>query len=144
MTVPDSPDYFRRDQERGVTAPDLSKDCAFAEHVVRARGKRTRFTSVSLDKTKIDDFGPTLYLALRPSITQDGHSIVEHQNLISALRSSATASDKAERVRALQAVRYATRRKEGLIDWNINIDGVARKELISFAYNTIQRYFVRV
>ncbi len=143
MTASSHPDYFRRDQEGGITAPDLSKDCAFAEHVVRARGKRTRFTSVSLDKARIDDFGPALYLALRPVITTDGHSIIEHADLMASLRASASSSTKAERVRAVQAIRYAQRRKEGLIDWRFNLDGIERKEYIRFGYTAIQKYFAR-
>ena len=70
--TPKPPDYFRRDQADGVTAPDLSKDCSYAEHIVRARGKRTQLTSVSLDPQKINDFGPALYRALRPDIDGDG------------------------------------------------------------------------
>ncbi len=143
MNATSYPDYFRRDQERGITAPDLSKDCALAEHVVRARGKRTRFTSVSLDKAKIDDFGPSLYLALRPMITMDGHSIIEHSDLIAALRTLAATTDKAERVRAVQAIRYAQRRKEGLIDWRFDLNGIERKEYVSFGYNAVQKYFAR-
>ena len=69
--TPKPPDYFRRDQADGVTAPDLSKDCSYAEHIVRARGKRTQLTSVSLDPQKINDFGPALYRALRPDIDGD-------------------------------------------------------------------------
>ena len=53
-------DYFRQDKETGFTAPDLSKNCTDAEHIVRARGKRTQLTSVSLAPTKIHDFGPKL------------------------------------------------------------------------------------
>lgn len=136
-------DYYRRDQDRGITAPDLSKDCVFAEHVVRARGKRTRFTSISLDQTKIDDFGSALYLALKTVITRDGHSIVEHSDLIASLRSSAASSDKAERVRALQAIRYAIRRREGLVSWDFKFDGVERKDIISFGLNAVQKYFKR-
>ncbi len=144
MSVPSDHDYYRRDQDRGVTAPDLSKDCTFAEHVVRARGKKTRFTSVSLDKAKIDDFGPALYLALRSTISQDGHSIVEHSDLIAVLRATAVVSQKADRERALQAIRYATRRKEGLVDWNVDLHGVERKDVILFGFNVVQKYFKRV
>jgi hypothetical protein len=43
------PDYFRRDQAVGVAAPDLLKDCSYAEHIVHARGKRTQLTGISLD-----------------------------------------------------------------------------------------------
>jgi hypothetical protein len=42
--------YFRRDQRDGVGPPDLSKVCTYAEHIVHARGKRTQFTSVSLNE----------------------------------------------------------------------------------------------
>lgn len=45
-------DYFRGDQKGGVTAPDLSKQCEYADHVVNARGKKTAFTSISLDRSK--------------------------------------------------------------------------------------------
>lgn len=141
MMTPQQPNYYRRDQEHGLTAPDLSMDCAYAEHVVRARGKRTRFTSVSLDKAKIDDFGPALYLALRSVIAQDGHAIVEHHDLMAALRSSAAALDKAERATALRAVRYATRRKEGLIDWKFDFRRIEKKNLISFGFAAVQKYF---
>jgi hypothetical protein len=56
---------------------------------VRARGKRTQLTSVSLDPQKINDFGPALYRALRPDIDGDGHSIIEHSELLQHLRVSA-------------------------------------------------------
>src|SRR5271155_4006621 len=32
-------DYFRGDQQAGVTAPDLTKECDFHDHIVHARGK---------------------------------------------------------------------------------------------------------
>jgi len=40
------PDYFRQDQSDGISPPDLTKNTTFAEHIVRARGKRTKYTSV--------------------------------------------------------------------------------------------------
>ena len=45
---------------RGASPRRTSRSIAPAEHIVRARGKRTKYTSVSLDPDKIDDFGPTL------------------------------------------------------------------------------------
>ncbi len=140
---PQQPDYFRRDQDRGVTAPDLSKDCAHSEHVVRARGKRTRLTSVSLDPAKIDDFGPALYVVLRPGLAGDGHSIIDNHDLLASLKQSAASTNKADRVRALQAMRYAARRHEGLIDWKFDVSGVDRKDLICWAFSQIQKYFQR-
>lgn len=141
--TPKPPDYFRRDQTDGVTAPDLSKDCSYAEHIVRARGKRTQLTSVSLDPQKINDFGPALYLALRPDIDGDGHTIIEHLELLQHLRVSAELNEKEERVRALQAQRYAKRRQEGLVKWNFSLGGIDRKDLISWAFQNVQKYFRR-
>lgn len=136
-------EYFRRDQVDGVTAPDLLKDCSYAEHIVRARGKRTQLTSISLDPEKIRDFGPTLYCALRPEIDRDGHAIVEHEELMKKLREAAESGHKEERSRALQAQRYAKRRIEGLVKWNFKTDGVERKELIPWASRNVQKYFRR-
>ena len=99
MTSSPMPDYFRRDQKGGITAPDLSKACTWAEHIVRARGKRTKFTSVSLDADKIDDFGPTLCQALCAEMGAAGHNLIEHDLLIQDLRSTAESQDKSERRR---------------------------------------------
>lgn len=140
---PQSTDYFRRDQADGITAPDLSKDCSFAEHIVRARGKCTQLTSLSLDPTKIADFGPVLYRALRIEIDRDDHAVVEHAELMNQLRAAAASSEKAERARALQAQRYAKRRQEGLLKWNFSLDGVDRKDLIIWAFRNVQKYFGR-
>jgi hypothetical protein len=137
----ESPDYFRKDQADGVTAPDLAKDCTFPEHIVRARGKRTQLTSVSLDPDKIRDFGPLLYRALRSKIDEDGHSLVEHTELMASLHLAATSAKKDERARAIQAQRYAKRRKEGLVKWSFNVTGVDRKDLISWAFQSVQKYF---
>ncbi|CAK8717633.1 hypothetical protein KKHLCK_06790 [Candidatus Electrothrix laxa] len=134
-------EYFRRDQAKGITAPDLSKDCTYAEHIVRARGKRTRFTSVSLDKCKIDDFGPQLFSLLRNTVDDDGHGVVEHEELMKSLREAALSSEKGERARAIQAQRYAKRRLECLVNWNCSIDNIEKKNLITWAFNYIQKYF---
>jgi len=134
------PDYFRRDQADGITGPDFSKDSTYAEHIVRARGKRTQLTSVSLDPLKIKDFGPALYRVLRPKLDND-HTLVEHGPLMQELRRVAASSSKEDRARALQALRYAERRQEGLISWNFSLQGVQRKELIPWAMGKIQQYF---
>jgi hypothetical protein len=139
-----SREYFRRDQRRGVSPPDLSKDCTFAEHVVHARGKRTRFTSVSLDLTKIRDFGDTNYRLERQKLLDDQHTLVEHEILIDELRRVIREGEKAERLRAVQALRYATKRKEGLVDWSFDFSRVARKDLISWAESQVRPYFTRL
>lgn len=128
----------------GIMAPDLSKDCTYAEHIVRARGKRTQLTSVSLTPTKIHDFGPVLYRVLCQEIAQDQHTIVEHSELLSHLRNSAESSRREERARAILAHRYAKRRLEGLVKWNFSIEGVDRKDLITWAFRNVQKYFRKV
>ena len=112
--------YYRRDQDSGVSAPNLGKTCSYAEHIVSARGKRDQYTSVSLDPNKIREFGNKLYRLLRKKLLEDGHSLVEHDALLASLQKVAVTEDKADRARALQALRYAKKRKEGLIRWEFN------------------------
>ncbi len=137
-------DYFRRDQRSGISAPDLSKDYTFAEHIVHARGKRGQMTSVSLDLGKIRDFGDTDYKLDRKRLVDDGHPLVEHEALLDELRRVVREEEKAERLQAAQALRYATKRKEGLVKWTFDTSGIARKDLISWAAGKVQLYFTRV
>lgn len=137
-------EYFRRDQRDGVSPPDLTKDCTFAEHIVHARGKRTRFTSISLDLTKIKDFGDTDYRLERQKLPEDQHELVEHESLVMELRRVIREGEKAERLRAVQALRYASKRKEGLVNWSFDITPVPRKDLLSWARARVQSYFTRL
>lgn len=137
-------EYFRRDQRDGISPPDPSKECSYAEHIVRARGKRTKFTSVSLDPDKIRDFGDTLYRFKQDNAAADGHHLVEHVVLIRELRRVISEDEKHERARAIQALRYATARKEGLVSWSFSTAGIDRKDLISWATTKVQSYFSKV
>ncbi len=124
-----------------MTAPNLAARCSYAEHIVRARGRRTAFTSVSLHPDKIHDFGDILYQVKRPKLDDDGHLLVEHLPLLAALRDVAKTADKADRLRAVQAIRYSTRRSEGLIDWKFDISGVAAKDQMRWARSRVSPYF---
>lgn len=134
-------DYFRGDQRAGISPPDLSKDVSYADHIVKARGKRTQYTSVSKDKTKIRSFGDQLYKLKRPKLEEDDHGLVEHDALMASLREEAKASDKGERLKAIQAFRYARKRLEGLVDWHFDISGVERKDLLTWASGRVRPYF---
>jgi len=135
--------YYRRDQKKGISPPDLSKEYSYAEHIVHARGKRSQYTSVSLDPTKIWDLGDATYRLKTGKLKNDGHSLIEHDALIEELRHMVKNKDKADRIRALQAVRYATRRREGLVDWNFDISDIDRKDLITWAMSKVRDYFSR-
>jgi hypothetical protein len=137
-------EYFRRDQRDGVSPPDMSKDCTFAENIVHARGKRTQFTSVSLDLSKIRDFGDTNYKLERDKTVSDGHSVVEHEELLAELRRSIREAQREDSDRAARALVYATRRKEGLVNCAFNTSSLARKDLIAWALARVQDYFTRV
>ena len=137
-------DYFRRDQKAGISPPDLAKDCTYAEHIVHARGKRTPFTSVSWDLTRIRDFGDADYLLLQEQAASDGHRLVDHEQLTEELRRVVREGEKAERLRAVQALRYAVRRREGLVHWSFDTAGVSRKDLIGWAQVRVQAYFSRL
>ncbi|MCU1294171.1 MAG: hypothetical protein JWP08_3021 [Bryobacterales bacterium] len=139
-TVPGR-DYFRGDQDSGITAPDLLKVVTFAEHVVRARGKRTAFTSVSLDRQSIKRFGECFYVLLREVLAGDNHGLVEHTHLMRELQRTANDGEKAERLLALRALQYARRRNEGLVSWAFNHSSIERKDLINWAQAQVQKYF---
>jgi hypothetical protein len=86
-------EYFRRDHQK-ITAPNLAAKCTYAEHIVRARGKRTAYTSVSLHPDAIRDFGNTLYQVKRPKLEDDGHALVQHGGLLAELRKAAAKESK--------------------------------------------------
>lgn len=136
--------YYRRDQSNGITPPNLAKFCSYAEHIVSARGKRDQYTSVSLNPNKIRIFGEKLYRLLKKKLSDDGHNLVEHNVLLESLRKIAATEVKADRGRALQALRYAKKRKEGIISWDFNTGSIAKKDIILYAYSKIQAYFVGV
>jgi len=68
---------------------------------------------------------------VRNFIDNDGHEIIEHEELINNLRDTALSGNKSERARAIQAQRYAKRRLECLVNWNFQIDGIERKSIIT-------------
>ncbi len=111
---------------------------------MHARGKRTRYTSVSLDLAKIKDFGDADYQLERQKLLDDQHALVEHESLLEELRRVIREGEKAERLRAVQALRYASKRKEGLVNWSFDIRRVARKDLLTWAQTRVQPYFARL
>jgi hypothetical protein len=108
---------------------------------VKARGKRTQFTSVSKAPGKIRDFGDQIYKLTRPRVDDDGHTVVEHDQLLRALRDQAKESTKERKLKAIQAMRYARKRLEGLVKWSLDTSGVDRKNLLTWAADKIQPYF---
>ncbi|MBN2497477.1 MAG: hypothetical protein JXR96_22990 [Deltaproteobacteria bacterium] len=135
--------YYRGDQESGITAPNLCKNVDFSDHIVRARGKKTRYTSVSLEPGKINDFGEQVYILNQEKLKADAHGLVEHQALMQNLREQSRTATKARRIKAIQAIRYARKRLEGLVDWRFDISGIDPEGIISWAYRKVQPYFAR-
>lgn len=134
-------DYFRGDQRTGITAPNLAKPCSFPDHIVHARGKRTALTSVSLDRNSIAAFGESDYLLLHAELTPDGHVLTEHAALVQSLRESALSTDKGERAKSIHALRYARLRREGVVSWNFDVTSIPSKDLITWAFTRVQKYF---
>lgn len=144
MASEEQQEYYRRDQKEGITAPNLAKCCSYAEHIVSARGKRDQYTSVSLAPHTIRIFGERLYRLLKDALLEEGHDLVEHTRLLNALREVAGTQNKAHHARAVQALRYAKKRKEGLIEWKFETHSVASKDMISWTYAKVQHYFIGV
>lgn len=78
---------------------------------------------------------------MQSAIDGDRHTLVRHSELMSALRDTANGSSREERARAIQAQRYAKRRKEGLVQWAFDLSSIARKDVITWAFRNIQKYF---
>lgn len=135
--------YFRGDQASGITGPNLAKTCTFAEHICHARGKRTQFTSISLEQSKVRDFGDVIYKVKRPELDADTHQTIEHEILLEELREAIKTSEKAERERAIQALRRATRRREGLIRWQFKLPSHTT-DLITWAEQRVQKCFAKI
>jgi hypothetical protein len=67
--------------------------------------------------------------------------LVEHEDLIQRLRDEACHEDKAARLRAVRALQYAKRRREGLVEWKFDISGIERKNVIEWTRQHIQGFF---
>jgi hypothetical protein len=135
--------YFRGDGAAGVTAPNLENRCSLADHVVRARGKKTAYTSVSLSDAIVARFGLVLYRLDDKSLASKGHVLVTHSELIALLKQEAQSTAKAERIKAIQARRYVERWREGVVDWRFDYSAVDRSKLITWAYQQVQAYFAK-
>lgn len=122
----------------------MSKTCTYAEHVVHARGKRTQFTSVSLDPKKIWDLGETLYRLLLDALLEAKHILIDHDKLVKSLINTVKNDEGKERDIAIRAIRRVKRRKEALIEWRFNIRAVERKDLIPWAFNKVNNFFTKV
>lgn len=137
-------DYFRGDQQAGVTPPDLSKRCALHDHIVNARGKKTAHTSVSLNRRAIARFGECDYLLLRDKLDADKHEFTEHEDLLLRLTEVARSETKSERTKALKAIQLARHNKEGIVTWVFDTTSVDTKDRITWAASRIQPYFRRI
>lgn len=132
--------YYRGDQASGITGPNLAKNCTFAEHICRARGKRTQFTSISLEPNSVRDFGDIIYKLRRPETDADGHQTIEHEALLESPRGTIKEAVRAERQQAILALRRASLRREGLIRWQFQIPSNTT-DLITWAEQQVQPYF---
>lgn len=139
-----TPEYYRGDEANNITPPDLADQSSYAEHIVKARGKRSRFTSISTDPTSIRDFGTQLWRALQPALSAGGHDIEPHNALLQTLLNQAhTDPDKSTRQLARKAHGRAQKRREALICWHFNVSGVERKALQAWAQRHVQPYFAK-
>jgi hypothetical protein len=138
------PEYFRRDQTDGITPPNLTDESTYAEHIVHARGKRTRYTSLSIDPATIVEFGPQLWRLLQPKIQDGGHGVLGHDDLVTTLRAETRSSpDPAARELASRALPRTLRRREALVLWRFDVSRVPRKELSEWARPHVRPYFAR-
>ena len=141
--MPEQSPLFRRDQSDAISPRNLADESTYAEHVVHARGKRSRYTAVSKDPDAIRDFGPQLWAADRPRLRADAHRVVDHETLATHLRDEVQSGDPDARELAARALVRVLRRKEALVHWTFDHAGVERKDLITWAATRVRNYFTR-
>ena len=110
---------------------------------MHARGKRTRYTSVSTSQNAIRDFGEQLWKLTQPKVTDAGHIVISHEELLRALRTILEADDDRQRELAARAIPRVNRRKEALVDWQFAVDRIERKDRMVWAENQVREFFTR-
>jgi hypothetical protein len=138
------PDHFRRDNPRGITAPNPDAPRDTIAHITKHRGLKTPYTSVSQDANAIRHFHGELYRTDPNKLLHDGHSFTTHVELMDALHHRLHASRREERVLATRAIQLAGRAKEALIDWQFALQNVPQQDRIRRCYDAIQQYFHRL
>ena len=136
-------DLFRRDQKDGISPPNLADQSSHVEHIVHARGKRTRFTSVSTSPDAVRDFGEQLWKALRDALQKDGHPVVEHDALVKLLQRVLASGSPDDKERAARALPRTKKRLEALSEWTFDVSNVPRKDLITWATTKVRPYFAK-
>jgi hypothetical protein len=111
---------------------------------VHARGRRTRFTSLSTDPKSIVIFGPQLWRFKEALAAANSHRVLSHQALLTALRNELNSHDAKAQDLAARALRRARMRKEALVLWGFDVSRVDRKDLSEWARPHVQQYFSRV
>lgn len=136
--------HYRRDSPKGVTAPNPDAARDIIQHITKHRGQKTPYTSVSEDAGAIGHFSGVMYETEPDDVERDSHEFIDHSNLTELLRAQLHGTNRGERVLAARALQLAARAKEALIDWRFALDGVARKDRVSWCYARIQKYFRRI
>jgi len=88
-------------------------------------------------------FGDQLYRLNRDKLVEDGHTLIEHLRLLAALREEVKNEDKGARLKAVQALRYARLRAEGLVEWSFDLRGLDPRSRFRWAAAQIRPYFAR-
>ena len=135
--------HFRNDSPNGITPPNPDANVSHVDHITKARGKRTQFTSVSQDADSIRHFSGELYRCSRIAVQGDGHTFVEHNDLVDGIRQTILKSRREEKIKAERALQYTTRAKEALINWKFDFRRVPRKDRITRCGDQIQAYFTQ-
>lgn len=132
--------HYRGDQDKGITAPNLGLDVTFAEHVVKARGRKSNYTSVSENRAAAQIFGK-VYTLDEIGLRNDGHQLFCSISIQKSLQDTIKSGGPQAQL-ALRAVPRVAKNSECLIKWDFKIPSkFTGGSLISWTYNTIQKYF---
>lgn len=138
------PVHYRKDSPNGITPPNPDSDVDLIAHITKHRGMKTPFTSVSERAQCLKNFSGDLYSTEPDVIVGGGHRFQSHPEVIDEIRAAIHELRRGERVLAQRAFQYAERAREAVVIWQFHLDGVERKDRISWCATHIQQYFQRV
>lgn len=97
-------DYYRKDHPKGITPinPDFEKDVV--EHITKARGTKTRYTSVSNSLLSIRWVNGVGYKVVTEKVLTDSHEILNYDYLLELLTKEFQDSARKKRILVNSAI----------------------------------------
>lgn len=123
-----------------MTGINPNNRVSIVDHITKARGEKTQYTSVSDELQKLDQFQGVPWECNAIHIAQDLHIVIDFNTLIGLIQSSTERNTKKARART-----HATRAREHLIEWSFSLpSNLNSSTRITWLEKKITTYFKRI